>query len=122
MDVRFKRHDAIGPPGAWTHGTLLEFLFALPTVLRPGPNRQPVPPLAVLNDVFRSGARDAGMSGACEWKPFEIDETDYRSLVDELVTMPGYDFVEDLTLESRAAKDWMSESFRKYPPRPGSPY
>ena len=40
-----------------------------------------IPPLHIVNKVLRTGQMDAGMSGGCEWKPFQIDNDDYEKLV-----------------------------------------
>ena len=40
-----------------------------------------VPPLAVLNGVFRSGKDDAGMSGGALWTPFEVEQGEYEEVV-----------------------------------------
>jgi hypothetical protein len=43
-----------------------------------------IPPLSVMNEEFRSGEHDAGMSGGCVWEPFAISEEEFRELVQEL--------------------------------------
>lgn len=43
-----------------------------------------IPPLHVLNDLMRRGIRDAGMSGRVEWEPFELGESEYAAVVQEL--------------------------------------
>jgi len=43
-----------------------------------------IPPLVVLNGVFRTGEHDAGMSGGCVWEPFDIDSDEYEELAGEL--------------------------------------
>jgi len=35
-----------------------------------------LPTLASLNELLKSCAVDAGMSGACSWKPFEIERSE----------------------------------------------
>ena len=32
-----------------------------------------IPPMAVVNEVLQKGVVDAGMSGGCKWKPFQLD-------------------------------------------------
>lgn len=113
-DVRFKRHGAIGP-AQWTHATLPEFLFALPSLLRPDGSQQPIPPLAVLNELFKSGRMDAGMSGGSEWKPFEISELEYEELIEWLATNPKYNFVQDADLaDITSLRAWQGKSLSKY--------
>jgi hypothetical protein len=49
----------------------------------------------VVNDVLRRGGIDAGMSGACQWEPFEIDATDWSELRSALETgADRYEYVE----------------------------
>ncbi|HMK56476.1 MAG TPA: hypothetical protein VK448_07565 [Dissulfurispiraceae bacterium] len=41
-------------------------------------------PLHLLNDVLRQGGGDGGMGPGCIWDPFEIDETEYQALIQDL--------------------------------------
>ena len=41
-----------------------------------------LPPCKVLNDIFSKGINDAGMSGGCEWEPFQITEAGFAELVE----------------------------------------
>ena len=112
-DVRYKYHGAIGP-SSWTHSSLVEFLFAIP-YLFPRVGKEPIPPLHVLNELLMSGVSDAGMSGGCEWKAFEIDQAEYDELVEELTTMPNRELVLDSELAScRDLKQWRAERMTKY--------
>jgi len=43
-----------------------------------------IPPLSVMNEEFRSGEDDAGMSGGCMWEPFVITQDEFDELVQEL--------------------------------------
>jgi hypothetical protein len=45
-----------------------------------------VPPLRVVNDLLHRGYHDAGMSGACEWTPFQITEPEWRDLAEALTS------------------------------------
>ena len=45
-----------------------------------------VPPLKVVNLFLEGGLRDAGMSGGCEWEPFEIDISEYEEVLEILRT------------------------------------
>ena len=120
-DVRFKDHPGVGGPGNWTHGLLTEFLFRLPYFFYFGKVRQPIPPLHILNGIFRSGKFDAGMSGGCEWKPFEIDEKECSELVQELIARPECSFVEDKDLwNSNNFRQWNGKRMSKYNPRKDS--
>jgi len=114
-DVRYKRLPAVGAAsGSWTHSSLVEFLFAIPYLFtRVG--KEPVPPRHILNDLFLLGIVDAGMSGGCEWKPFEITQAEYDELVEELCTMPTRNFVRDEELEKcRSLKQWRNMVLAKY--------
>lgn len=94
-EVRFKRHPAVGGNTfPWERGTLLDLLLALPTTL------YFVPPLAVVNDMLSKGEMNAGMSGGASWKPFSIDQAEYEELLEEMLTLPGYNSARDLSLEA----------------------
>ena len=43
-----------------------------------------IPPLSVINEEFRTGEHDAGMSGGCVWEPFTITQEEFDELVQEL--------------------------------------
>lgn len=62
-----------------------------------------IPPLYVLNDLLKNGwsnplfpdglpdgtvQYDAGMSGGCAWRPFQITQHEYEELVLDLLTSP----------------------------------
>jgi len=118
-DVRFKLHPPVGGPGHWTHATLSEFLFSLPNLFLLHGGEQPIPPLAVLNEVFTSGTWGAGMSGSCEWKAFEISDDEYDELVQALVGAPRFRFVTDAALaEIESLRQWRSKRLSKYSGRP----
>lgn len=120
MDVRFKHHPGVGGPGHWTHATLSEFLFTLPYLFLLDGSEQPFPPLAVLNEIFKSGKWDAGMSGGCEWKPFEISEDEYDELVQRLAAHPKYRFVSDGDLAAvKSLRQWRGKVLSKYSNRSG---
>ncbi len=57
------------------------------------------PPLHVINEELKTGGSNLGMSGGCFWKPFEITESEYRELADEMLTSPRFDLEYDLDLE-----------------------
>lgn len=98
-ELRYKTYHLGSAGGEWTSGTLKDLLFAMPGLLD-----GLIPPLVVLNDLLHNGLPspalpdglpdgkvqfDAGMSGGCAWKPFEISEAEYDDLVLELLTEPG---------------------------------
>ena len=116
MDVRFKQHGAVGP-AEWTYASLADFLFALPFFL-PRDFEQPVPPLTVLNEIFTSGKLDAGMSGGCEWKSFEISQDEYDELAQELLTRPQCRFViDDELATAKSVREWRGKVLSKYAKR-----
>jgi hypothetical protein len=114
-DVRYKDLPAVGGSGHWTHASLPDFLFAMPYLFVLGISEQPIPPLIVLNEIFRSGKWDAGMSGGCEWKPFEISGQEYDELVQALANRPEYQFVTagDLA-EVTSLRQWQGKLLSKY--------
>ncbi|MBD2306034.1 hypothetical protein H6G17_10970 [Chroococcidiopsis sp. FACHB-1243] len=68
----------------------------------------------VPNDFFPSGLLpdgnvqyDAGMSGGCSWKPFEITQQEYEELVLDLLTAPGTQFkILDAPQEIQTYSQW----------------
>jgi hypothetical protein len=114
-DVRYKHHPGVGGPSSWQHGSLLDLLRAIPYLLDSPERKQPIPPRYVLNQLLALGKADAGMSGGCEWKPFELADEEYRELVDELLTKPDMNFIEDATLSACQNMDeWRSKVRQKY--------
>ncbi len=92
--LKYKELPGINPFGSPvpnTVGTFVSFLFAMPYVMHCGL----VPPIQVLNDLLRSGLLDAGMSGGCQWEPFEIGLEEYDDLVLELLTLPNQELSVD---------------------------
>jgi hypothetical protein len=61
-------------------GTVADLLDAIPYFL----SAQLIPPLLVVNDLLRKGIRDAGMSGGCMWEPFEITQSEWADLANNL--------------------------------------
>ena len=122
MDVRFKLHPPVGDPGHWTHAALPEFLLSLPYLFLLHGGEQPIPPLAVVNEVFKSGKWDAGMSGGCEWKPFEISAHEYSELVQALAAHPRYHFVhDDDVADVKSLRQWRGKVLSKHSKRSGKP-
>ena len=59
-----------------------------------------------------------GMSGACEWKPFEVNSDEYAELVLELTTNPNYQIIEDEDLNEKSNyKKWHGALLSKYSKR-----
>ena len=61
-----------------------DFVHALPYRIGSWSGRGFIPNIDELNELFRQGVRDAGMSGGARWKPFEIDREEFDALVDVL--------------------------------------
>ena len=57
-------------------GTVAALLRSIPYALGAGL----LPPRRVLHALLSVGYSDAGMSGACEWPPFEIDDAEWIEL------------------------------------------
>src|SRR5262245_41258144 len=68
-------------------GNLSEFLQRVPYLFMDGV----IPSRDVLNDFLRQGIADYGMSGGCQWEPFQVST---EELVRELGRAKGYRFVE----------------------------
>jgi hypothetical protein len=80
----------IGSRGVWKRGSLKELLQDIPYAL--GPDDSVLPTRDELNRVLAEGSRDAGMSGCCDWAPFQVSEEEYDELTLELLTEPGTRF------------------------------
>lgn len=79
--VPYRQLPAMGDEALDQNGSLLQFVLALPYLFAFGL----IPPLAVLNGIFQTGADRRGMSGGCEWEPFTIEPPEYEELVQELL-------------------------------------
>jgi hypothetical protein len=118
-ELRFKRYTMHCADGIWTQGTLKDLLSAMPYVLHTF-----IPPFHILNYLFRHGVQndffpdgflpdgkvqyDAGMSGGCSWKPFEIIQEEYEELVLDLLTDPGAQLkVLDTPAEIKTYRQWV---------------
>ena len=76
------------------------------------------PPFHVLNEELSSGGGDKGMGGGCFWKPFEISQSDYDALKEEVLTDPDLDLVYDAELESKLdLRKWRGAVLTKHKPR-----
>ena len=118
-ELRFKRYAMHCAGGIWTQGTLKDLLLSMPYVLHSF-----IPPFHVLNYLLKHGVPneffpdgllpdgkvqyDAGMSGGCSWKPFEITREEYEELVLDLLTEPESQFeVLDVPAEVQTYKQWV---------------
>lgn len=115
-ELRFKRYVMHCAGGIWTQGTLKDLLLEM--------LHRFIPPFSVLNDLLKHGEPneffpdgllpdgkvqyDAGMSGGCSWKPFEITPDEYEDLVLDLLTDPGSKFeVLDAPAEIQTYCQWV---------------
>jgi hypothetical protein len=118
-ELRFKRYVMHRAGGIWRQGTLKDLPLEMPCVLHAF-----IPPFHVLNYLLRHGVPnefspdgllpdgkvqyDAGMSGGCSWKPFEITQEEYEDLVLDLLTDPGSQFeVLDTPVEVETYMQWV---------------
>lgn len=111
---RYKTHGAIGD-SKWQTGSLVEMLMAMPRARSYVDQWRVVPPIHVLNEILSTGMDDAGMSGGCEWKPFQLSGVEYANLLEELLTSPDLNCERDLELEGATTwKSWEKKLWRKY--------
>jgi hypothetical protein len=82
--LQYYELTAFGPEKLPKEADLLRFVLDIPYLFVFGL----IPPICVLNDVFRSGLADAGMSGGCGWEPFQVDSEEYDELVQALLAVP----------------------------------
>ncbi len=95
-DLKYKIWP-IGSQGVWKHGSLKELLLDIPH-FRLARNEGTLPPLTEMNAVLTQGKSDAGMSGFCEWLPFQLSEVEYQEVVLELLTEPGTNFRQSIVI------------------------
>jgi hypothetical protein len=81
--VKYEILPPVGPDSFFTEGSVSDLLFDIPYFFL----AKIVPPMEVVNEVLQRGITDAGMSGGCKWKPFQLDPESYANLVDELKLM-----------------------------------
>jgi hypothetical protein len=89
-DIKYKTWP-IGSRGVWKRGSLKELLRDMPYFIWP-PDDGVLPTREEINRVLAEGKWDAGMSGGCDWQPFQISNEEYEELVLEFLTEPGTDF------------------------------
>ncbi len=63
-----------------------------------------IPPFHILRELIARGRDEAGMSGGCEWRPFELSAEEYREVVEELLTSPRFHCTPEPELD--ACPDW----------------
>jgi len=69
----------------------------------------------VLNEVFGGGISDVGMSGGCQWQPFQATGDEYSELVEELLALPEAGLSVDAEFQNcRNLKDWNYKLRHKY--------
>ncbi len=113
-EFRYKTHGAVGTDTR-RYGSLTQLLFDIPSLSFALRVWKTIPPHHILNEILRGGISDAGMSGGCEWQPFEITEAEYAELLEDLLTLPDADLSVDLELENaRNQKIWQSQLLRKH--------
>lgn len=100
---------AVGPGlAAPRAGSLADLVTSIPYLVN-----EYLPPIGPLNDMLRTGRRDAGMSGGCIWEPLEIDPREYEELAAELtrrgrlVGGPGGVTVREPIEPASGVPDWV---------------
>jgi hypothetical protein len=105
--VEWIEEEAVGP-GEWkATGTLVDLLVGGPY---PSLSPPDVPPLDVLNELL-VGPGGGGMNGGRRWRPFVIDDAEYREVVVELVRSRGFERneVPGWVLDKRTWHIWLME-------------
>jgi hypothetical protein len=85
-EIRFKTFTIGCNSGSWVRGSLADLLMAIPYFV-PHSAQQLLPDLIHLNEILAMGIYDCGMSGGCEWKPFQIKQQEYELLETELLEL-----------------------------------
>lgn len=78
--VSFTLMAPVGTGRPRKSGSVLSLLFSIPYFFV----SEVIPPLEVVNEVLKKGVVEAGMSGGCRWKSFQLDTQEYSELVSEL--------------------------------------
>jgi hypothetical protein len=86
--MRYRALPAMGPGSIPVSGTLKSLLLEIPYLLLPYAPLNIIPPHNVLNELLSRGVEDAGMSGGCKWKPFQITAEEYSELIRPLEAIP----------------------------------
>lgn len=92
--LKYKILAPVGPGSFSTEGTVADLLFDNHYFFL----ARIIPPIDVVNEVLQKGVSDAGMSGGCKWKAFQLDAASYTKLAAYLrqmdfVTMQPPDWV-----------------------------
>ena len=82
--LRFTLVPPVGDQVREAEGRLVQLLDSIPYLLV-----ELIPPLNVMNQVLATGLADAGMSGGCQWEPFQLTEDEYREVVEALEARTG---------------------------------
>lgn len=77
MKVKFTIRFGNGAPDELSEGSVFQLLNEIPYLLID----KYILPRVVVNSVLSKGVADSGMSGGCEWKPFELDSSEYDELL-----------------------------------------
>lgn len=83
VKLKYKILPPVGPGRFSTEGSVADLLFDIPYFFL----ARIIPPMAVVNEVLPKGVVDAGMSGGCKWKPFQLDHASYAKLAADLRQM-----------------------------------
>jgi len=88
MKIRFKQYGMHGHE-EMCKTDLATFVDRLPHMI----TFDLIPPRRILNKIFKAGKFDAGMSGGCEWTPFQIDGKQFKDLIKKLMELgKGYKY------------------------------
>jgi hypothetical protein len=112
-DFRYKTHGATGSDSK-QYGSLTQLLFNIPALSFALRVWKTIPPYHILNEILRSGVSEAGMSGGCEWQPFELTEEEYAELLQDLLTLPNLDLSVDVEFKNASnLKSWQSQFLKR---------
>ena len=120
IQIRIKVLPAMGAAhGKWEVVEFDEFLLRHSPQLRMHISiAHQFPPFHIINEELLSGGQDQGVSGGCFWKPFEIEESDYIEIKDEMITNPKLKIDYDTELEQLPTiKKWCGAVGTKHNPR-----
>lgn len=117
--VKFRHIFGIGENSApWENARLDDFVLMSPALGFSVHIYKVLPSLKVLNDFFSNGEANEGMSGAIEWKSFDIDTLEYEELVESICTNPKLDIKVDKKLNDiDSFSKWRRKALSVYNPR-----
>lgn len=81
--LKYRILPGVGPGSFSTEGSVADLLFDIPYFFL----ARIIPPIQVVNEVLQKGVVDAGMSGGCKWKPFQLNTSSYEELASSLQKM-----------------------------------